>query len=618
MVTIRCYTRPGMGIYPEHNYPGHTAKLCDLEHAMHLAYSTDGVSFHPLRNDTGILFPRCTFDEGKPEGTTKTLIDPMIFRDKNGQFLVCAIRRDQNGPDPLTRGSIMLFTSPDLVHYEESGFLLVSDHEIRRPSGLYDSAAERYVFAWDDVDGRLCGWTADFRQIHDVHSCDAVYDARCEIDVTDAELSVIRDWLDEITQVGVQAIEYQMPVGGSLSEVKLLRARCLYSDGSYHDKQVDWDEEALQAVDTSRPGTYTIPGTIRMKHWENPCHLGYGSVDPADINDPNVGRGMSDPCVTFYRGKYYLTSTGIQNIAIRCADTVSGVFGADPVVICRIPLRDHEHFSGTWAAELHEIDGTLYMFTTICPGGDWTKVAAVVLRCTGDPCAPDAWDAPCFCVKPDGRPCTESGISLDMTYIHAADRHYVLWSDRKIYWQNGKQIVAPADIYIASIDPAAPWQMTSWPSCIARPVYGWERCETEVVEAPYLLRHGDDLFVTISGSSTGMADLYATGIMQAHCGDDLTDPGVWRRIGYPLLTKESVPGEYGPGHNNFVIDHETGDTLMVYHAVPHDDQDRTLGRQPYVRRVHWSKAGYPYLEMTPQRDLKDEFRHVTMTLTLKA
>lgn len=244
-------------------------------------------------------------------------------------------------------------------------------------------------------------------------------------------------------------------------------------------------------------------------------------------------------------------------------------------------------------------------------------MAAVVLRCTGDLLNPADWEAPRFCVKADGSPLTVPGISLDMTCMHDGGRHYVLWSDRKLYEQDGRLVVEPADIYIADIDPEKPWQLTGDPVCIARPVYGWDRCETEVVEGPYLLRRGDDLFITISGSSTGMADLYAVGILQAKSGTDLTDPAAWQRSGYPLLTRESVPGEYGPGHNCFVVDHDTGDTLLVYHAVPRDEDGKALGRKPYVRRVHWAAAGYPYLEMTPERDLKDEFRRVTLTLTVQ-
>lgn len=617
MAMIRCYTRPGVGTYPDRNYPGHVGWLCDLDHAMHLAYSTDGKSYHPLRNDTGVLFPACTFTEGRPEGTTKTLIDPSIFRRRDGRFMVCAVRRNQNAPDPLTTGSIMLFSSPDLVHYREAGFLRVAEGEIRRPACRYDPAARQYLVSWEAEGGRYSGWTEDFAQVHDVSASSEAYDERREIWVSDEELSVIRAHLDEIRHVGVAPMEHAIRIGETLNADALPKATCLYSDGSAHEKPVRWDAAALASVDVTRAGVYTIPGTILAKRWDAPCKLNYGSYAPDQVNDPNVGNGMSDPCVTYYRGKYYLSSTGIHHIALRCADTLEGVFDAEPVVIHSLPLLPGERFSGTWAAELHEIHGVLYMLTAICPGGDWTRVFAVVLRCHGDPCDPASWEAPRPCVKPDGRPCAAQGISLDMTYFHDQGRDYVLWSDRKITRTKDGPIIEPAVICIATVDPSAPWQMTCEPRCIARPIYGWERCETEVIEAPYLLRHGDDLFVTISGSSTGMADLYDVGLLHAKSGADLLEPSSWTHLGYPLLTKESVPGEYGPGHNNFVVDHETGNTMIIYHAVPHDEQGRSLNRQPYVRRVHWSHAGLPYLEMTPERDLQKELRNVILTLRVQ-
>ena len=108
MATIFCYTKPGIGVYPDDNYPGHVGYLCDWEQAMHLAWSQDGKEYHPLRNNTGILFAKAAFDEGDPKGVTKTLIDPWVFRKKDGSFGVCCIRCSQNAPDPGRQGSMLL------------------------------------------------------------------------------------------------------------------------------------------------------------------------------------------------------------------------------------------------------------------------------------------------------------------------------------------------------------------------------------------------------------------------------------------------------------------------------------------------------------------------------
>lgn len=622
MARILCYTRRGEGVYPDDNYPGHVGYLCDLEHALHLAISEEGADFKPLRNNTGVLFAECTFCEGNPAGTTKTLIDPWLSRGADGSFVLCMLRRNQNAPDPLTVGSIMLFASRDLVRYKHTGFLRVSDEAIRHPRCAYRADTRDYEVYWENGQGQaFCGRSADLTAVADVRPCEA-RPALTEtygidgcvpgniLDLSADEAKTVRMYLDDIRNVGVDPIRCTMEAG-SVPPRPL--ALCRYSDGSTHEKPVDWD---FSGVDLTRPGAYDVPGRVRVKRWPFPIPLNFGSYAAGDINDPNMSTGMSDPCVTEYHGKYYLSSSGNQNIVLRCADTPEGVFGAEPVVIYRVPLQPGQTMNGTWAAELHEIDGVPYLFTTICPNGEWTLVKSVVLRCHGDLLDENAWEAPRFCVKANGELLTEGGISLDMTHFRDHGVDYVMWSDRKIRYGTEPLEIEPADVYIGTIDPAEPWRLTSDPVCILRPQLGWDRCETEVEEGPYLLRRGDDLFVTVSGSSTGMSDLYAVGLLRAKTGSDLLDPAFWDWCPYPLLTKESVPGEFGPGHNNFIKDPETGDDLMVYHAVPHDANGRTLNRRPAMRRVHWAASGMPYLEMTPEKDLDSRFANITMKLII--
>ena len=620
MPYILCYTKPGEGLYPDHNYPGHKGWNCDWEHAVHLAISDDGEHFTPLRNNSGILFAKATFDEGEPQGTTKTLIDPWLCRAKDGSLLLCALRRNRNAPDPRSVGAMMLFTSKDLVRYEEAGFLKVSDAGIRRPGIKWQEENDAYALVWEDEQGRTTiAQTRDLRTVEnaspDIGSRIHLGDFGIEgcipgnvIEITDAEAAVIRAYLDEIRHVAVEPITCTVKVG---TQPSLPRAVCVYSDGSTHEKAVDWD---LSGVDLAVPGVYQVPGSIRMKRYPFPMELNYDAPKGVEIRAPQLSTGMSDPCVTEYKGKYYLSSSGSQNIVLRCADRPEDVFAAPPVIIYQVPMAEDETHCGTWAAELHEINGVLYMLTSLCHYDDWTHVKSVILRCNGDPLDRNAWEEPKYCLRPDGQLLCPDGISLDMTYFEDAGRHYVMWSNRVMHYGTDPIICEPADVYIATIDPDHPWQLTSEPVCAVRPIYGWDRYETEVDEGPYLLRHGDDMFVTISGSSTGMTDLYDVGLLRAKTGTDLLDPASWDWLPYPLLTKESVPGEFGPGHNNFVRDPETGDDLMIYHAVPHDEQDRTLGRQPCVRRVHWAKTGLPYLEMTPDKDLNPALAQVVMTL----
>ena len=78
MAYLLAYTKKGEGCYPDFNYPGHVGYNCDWEQAMHLALSEDGKNFTPLRNNTGILFAKASFEEDEFVGVTKTLVDPWI------------------------------------------------------------------------------------------------------------------------------------------------------------------------------------------------------------------------------------------------------------------------------------------------------------------------------------------------------------------------------------------------------------------------------------------------------------------------------------------------------------------------------------------------------------
>lgn len=629
MAYLLAYTKKGEGCYPDFNYPGHVGYNCDWEQAMHLALSEDGKNFIPLRNNTGILFAKASFEEYEFVGVTKTLVDPWICCGKDGIFYVLAVRRNQNAPDSKNIGCMMVFTSTDLVNYSEPVFVKLSEEEISRPRCSYNKENETYYVEWETASGSFFARTNDLKKIE---KCEACAKTRFElqykddfgiegcvpgnvIEITEAEKQVLCDYFADIHYVKTNPVHESWPLGKSLEPFGdcAPKATCVYSDGSTHEKKVAWDKEALNKVDVSKPGTWKIPGTVLQKRWKFPLPLRFLPDELVEFN------GMSDPCVTEYHGKYYLSSSGTHNIQLRIADTIEGTFDAEPTVIYRIPLENGLHFVGTWAAELHEIDGVLYLFTSLCENGQWIHVKSVILRCNGDPADPNSWEAPRKCVKIDGSDLTEGGISLDMTWFRDNGRDYVMWSDRKIhYGADDKHFEAgTADVYIATIDPKKPWQLTSDPHCVVRPMYGWDRYETPVDEGPYLLRRGDDLFVTISGSSTSMGDLYDVGLLHAKSGADLLQEENWTWLSYPLLTKESVPGEYGPGHNNFVKDPDTGDDLMIYHAIPHDENDKTLFRQPGIRRVHWAKNGLPYLEMTPERDLPEGSENVVMELVVE-
>ncbi|MBW3093459.1 family 43 glycosylhydrolase [Bifidobacterium sp. 82T10] len=621
---IAVYAKSGDGTYTNPAFAG-AGELCDLECAMHLAVRRGDGPFVPMRNDTAVLFAAADepTDE-RPRGVTKTLIDPWLVARPDGGWTVMAVRRNQHGADDRHAGDAMLFRSANLVDYEPDGYLHLSDTPIRNPRCVWNRRSGRYLIEWRDGRGVRQTESADLRSIGDVWTIsdftlqpipddamgidgaiagNAIAVDEHVLDTVEGRLGVIRNTAVDQPTVRLRALHpgahgVDADATGTPSLVVPHTVVCRYSDGSTHAKQVTWDAGDLARIDMTVPGSYEVRGRIIMR--ERPF--------------PFIPDHLGDPCICRFRGRYYLTGSQLDGIVVRCADTIDGLAAAAPQRVVTVSAEGKDN---VWAQEMHVIDGTAYVFTTLGPDG-WSSVQAVVFRCDGDPMDPDAWGPARHVVRPDGSLLAHGGISLDMTYFEVGGVSYVMWSGRRFRDRTtGADGVYPANVYIATVDRSEPWRLTGEPVCVMRPLYGWDRCETEVDEGPYLLRHGDDLFVTVSGSSTGLADLYCVGLLHAKTDSDLLDPASWHELGYPILTKESVPGEYGPGHNSFVTDPDTGDDLLVYHAVPHDERNVAQGRHTGIRRVHWAASGYPYLEMTPERDCDPRLRDVTLTVIVE-
>jgi GH43 family beta-xylosidase len=183
-----------------------------------------------------------------------------------------------------------------------------------------------------------------------------------------------------------------------------------------------------------------------------------------------------------------------------------------------------------------------------------------------------------------------------MTYVEDGGRSYVIWSQRYI-----TDRIGDAELWIATVEPADPWRLTSDPVRIVTAEYGWDH---EVAEGPFALRHGDRLVVTYSGSQVGPT--YATGAIEARTGADLLDPGAWTKAAAPVLGTGSHFSHWGPGHNTFSRD-EDGLELVVFHAHP---AIGTRGRCAALRRVHWAADGHLVLDQRPDEEVAPHLRRV--------
>ena len=109
-----------------------------------------------------------------------------------------------------------------------------------------------------------------------------------------------------------------------------------------------------------------------------------------------------------------------------------------------------------------------------------------------------------------------------------------------------------------------------------------------------------------------MDSTYVVSFLSIDAGKDLLVKENWTKANFPSMTSRCVEGEFGTGHNAYVID-EDGKVWNTYHARPGIDAPRSSG----IRRVHFNIYGEPVLDMTEEMDIKPELRDVKTIINVK-
>lgn len=284
-------------------------------------------------------------------------------------------------------------------------------------------------------------------------------------------------------------------------------------------------------------------------------------------------------------------------MTLRHADTIEGLAEAADVTLWTGNLL--------WAPEIHYINGqwVMYYATGI-------RSCTRICREGGDPMNPADWGAE---IPFDTIPNYNSTSSLDMTYFEVNGTGYVIWAQ-----MGAGNAIQRSTLYMAQLDPNDPSRITGDTITLTTPQYAWEMVNYMVNEGPSVLQKDGKIYVSFSASGTGVE--YCMGLLTADADSDLMDPASWSKTGYPVLTSQNVPGEYGPGHNSFTYD-EDGNAIFVYHARSESsnsgDTLADSGRHARIKRVHWAADGTPILSMSYEEELAVENRTVTVTIVVE-
>ena len=179
-------------------------------------------------------------------------------------------------------------------------------------------------------------------------------------------------------------------------------------------------------------------------------------------------------------------------------------------------------------------------------------------------------------------------FSLDHTHFEHKGKHYFLWA------QKTNNI---SDIFIAQLSD--PWTLCTPAVRLSHPEYNWELHGFPVDEGPGIIKHGDKIFLTFSGSGTDA--LYCVGLLYADADADLLDPTSWTKVPYPVFQSSTATGQFGLGHNSFTKSDDDSEDFIIYHGrqearylVEEDYQPLyDAGRNATVGKIYWNKEGFP-------------------------
>lgn len=553
---------------------------------------------------------------------------PVVFRDPAGGFRVLA---PEISGKKLT-GKAYVYSTKDLVRYTDEALVDLAPGQ--QPTNLsvdYDNATGAYTVTFTDADSgdRYAVTSKDLKSFGDPETVAGTKAAKAagevapradglpsdtadvaSVPVTASELGYVSQKLGRVhnTDVAVDgsatvAIGADRPELPETADVK-------YSSGSSSNFPVTWDEKDLKAVDTSKPGTYTVNGTVKAPTY----------------SDPLVER-RADPDVTLGDdGYYYFTASypmtrqddpeGYDRVILRRAKTIQGLKDAKEVSIWDESSTDKVN-PYIWAPELQKIGDDWYiLFTGARQGGVW-DIRPHMLKFTGDEFTGDAvmdaknWELLGQVKAHEGDKHAFTSFSLDMTAFEANGKHYLVWAEKP----------GASTIRMAQIDPKDPTQLLGDSIELSTPNQAWEQNDAQnlaVDEGPAVIHHDGKVFVSFSGSSVDRN--YAVGLLGADEDADLMDPDSWTKTGYPVLTSDDFEDQVGPGHNSFTTD-EYGNPVIVFHSRTENDSsnpgEATDGglfdprRHARAKTVHFDLDGEPVFNMTAAEELDPELAEVS-------
>ena len=582
------------------NFYAAAANVAQETQSVYFATSEDGSTYHVLNNGVGVVFAK--------SGSFQ-ITNPLIFNDRD-KFVVTA-------PDATASKGVHIFTSANGVHFYDDTLKAEAEVEYN----LEEARIEK-------TDIQLLNGGKNILE------SDPNITLGNELEISAEQYKFYQDKLGTVKNNGMKEMaDIEVEVGTTAADVqkklneKNATATATYTDGSETVFNVDWTG-ALDKVDFSKVGEYTVEGKVKQRKYENKLKELNGSNLPED--DPDNANpdfpdnydvankkvyfdstkfieGLADPEIYWDEetGYYYCTGSYFpqdgdaidekdntqqyDRVTLRRSRTLEGLQTrhGDEGQVTVWKAGNQPWYNGDtdekgaaghryiWAPEIHRVGDYWCIFFTESHSSLFDIYCHVlVLPGDQDPYDTALTESGEESQWTDYKMQIASGVNSAYNSLNTAFcldmTCFQEESTGKYYviWA-GKPTASPGgsstDLFIAELNPDKPWEVISSETRLTCSQYGWERVRYCVNEGPTVLQHDGNIFVAYSVSGTGSE--YAIGMVSTKNGEDLLDINNWTKNPYPLYSSRDAAGEEGPGHNSFTVDEE-GNIIFVYHARP--------------------------------------------------
>ncbi|WP_442575400.1 family 43 glycosylhydrolase [Microbacterium sp. F51-2R] len=368
-----------------------------------------------------------------------------------------------------------------------------------------------------------------------------------------------------------------------------------YNDGSTKKLPVAWNTDELAAVDTSKAGTYEVSGIVQQTAEE--------MVNDARA-DPDLFFNEDDGYWYLTGSHYSIPSTAptsqlidanaYRKIGLKRATTIAGLKDAPEQIVidpdAGTPGKQAQYpntFYGwggyIWAQEFHKINGQWWIIAGMnkgyAPTGGWCDNTVLIPYVGSEESLRDGglvdqenW----------GEPTILEGAAFDVSYLERDENgvtrgYWVMPSGAKLFIGKAKMgakgTVPLIDGGLSQVYALSqPWE---YGKQAPTPPDTNEGSDQGIVEAPFMIEHGDYIYLTYSGGTVDK--FYNLGLLRASKSADLKDPASWTQVPSPVLTTNDTyagriggTGQAGTGHNSFATD-EAGNLVLAYHARPYPE-----------------------------------------------